>query len=471
MKLPRLRLQTLVMSPLWVAGLIGLLHSPSFANWVRIEGRAEIYDTIQEAINAAPDGATIEIGPGTYYESPWWRDRSLILRGERCVNDNASDPREMRPPTVIKGGVAASASDAYRPQSVAIECLGIDGSEVTTPAVLHFEVTQLTMKNCTVWGSGSGVGVGGYLPQSTSIGNCAFYDFNTAIHLNFDPSTTPESMRTLAANGLVFRRVAYAIAAHHVSSGEVVGIDYSNHGAVQAAIDRGDPVGILDTVNRLTDGRRSAAILLQDSDRVRIADCMLCTGHHKVFLHRTEDIELERVVMGIDTDVVEVESVAEYLLAAPDEAAFVARYNSAKGTGVGLNDYGGRNTLVRNSSIYSYGYGISLSNTENFRVDGVRVEETEISVIAETTGGDSSDPRYRVVLDGIWLGEEGERPGCYPVDPYRITQQPLEERRPEGWGCISDHGELVQRPILLLQEPPPALPKCPELEFRKKAKK
>jgi hypothetical protein len=95
------------------------------------------YDTIQEAVNAAPSGSVIEICPGTYPEQVTVNSKKLTLTGTEAGTSDAAVV------VVPSGGMVQNASD-------------INGNPVAAQIFVE-NATGVTISSLTVDGSGNGL--------------------------------------------------------------------------------------------------------------------------------------------------------------------------------------------------------------------------------------------------------------------------------------------------------------------------
>lgn len=431
---------------------LALTCFPSGANAaVTIIGDERRFETVQEAIEAAPADAVLLIGCGVYPERLYWRSKSLTLRGVCESNTNAagadgSDPRPVIRPS---GGNAihASADSISDPaQEIVVENLGFDISAADTAVAA--EVASVTIRNCWISGSGRGLGLTIYYPKGTvTFEQNWVSDVTTAVLVGFSPNLPP-SERRFTANGNVFYGVTNGIQVEYAVDVAIKANTLWNNDHFLSA-ETADYATKEAMIRRLSGNRQGAGIALIGVERGEVSDNMLCQIHVGFALYGSNHLRISGNSTGGDLDAMDWFPISFFETADPELS--MRRLAMAKGTGGGLTNSGSNNNIDGNM-FCGGGYGVEENHSENTVYEGNIVQRHEQGATATPGTG-------RVNFGGIWFGSE-EGPGPGPGDvSHRISYA---TRRPVRTS-VSDHTDRVERPIpyLTVRPPLPDIGACP----------
>jgi alpha-tubulin suppressor-like RCC1 family protein len=180
------------------------------------------FATIQAAINAAPDGATIVIGPGTFTEALEISGRSLTIRGQPLGATTITNPGSTRVLTVT--GVATDTVIVEHVSFYQSEDPTIGGIALVTGADLEFRSCELLLSRASLGGAVAAIDASLRIVDSVLSGNYAsaggavWLDSSTAVietsslnGNNADGGIGGGAIATTATGTLSIDRTAFSV--------------------------------------------------------------------------------------------------------------------------------------------------------------------------------------------------------------------------------------------------------------------
>lgn len=158
--------------------MAGAFASPP-ASQLAVEGVLSVpsaqYPTIQSAIDAAPDGATVEVAPGAYFENLRLSDKPIAIVAAEGPEKTALVGHDAGPVVRI---------EAPEAQMVVLKGFSLRRAHPFGAELVHAEAKNLYVVNCAFDGGSASSGIGADVESIQLVGN-AFHGGTQMVATHF----------------------------------------------------------------------------------------------------------------------------------------------------------------------------------------------------------------------------------------------------------------------------------------------